>query len=68
MYIPKYSYLRRSIMDEIHKMRFRHPSYQKMITATMKKYFWFGMKKDIVVQNITRCMNINKLRLNINTQ
>jgi hypothetical protein len=56
MYIPNSLELRRIIMDEIHKMSyFRHSGYQKTITATIKQYFWIGMKKD-VNKYIVRCM------------
>ena len=56
MYIPNVEKLRRVVMDEIHQNPYaEHPGYQKMISTTRKKYFWPGMKKDMVVY-IFRCM------------
>jgi hypothetical protein len=56
IYIPNLAELRAIIMDEIHKKPyFGHPSYQKMISTTNKKYFW-PRKKNDVAEYIARCM------------
>ena len=44
------------VMDEIHQAPyFGNPGYQKTMTTARKKYFWLGMKKDMV-EYISRCM------------
>jgi hypothetical protein len=40
---------------------------QKTFAAVKKKYYWPGMKKEIV-DFISRCMNVKKSRLNIDTR
>jgi hypothetical protein len=48
LYIPNYDYLKRFIIDELHKRPYTgHLGYQKMITATQKQFYWPGLKKDI---------------------
>ena len=49
IYIPNVADLRRVVMDEIHQTPYSgHPRYQKTIATARKKYFWPGMKKDMV--------------------
>ena len=49
LYIPNVESLKREIMDEYHKQPYAgHPGYQKMLTALKKKFFWPGMKRDVV--------------------
>ena len=44
------------VMDEIHQAPYSgHLGYQKTIATARKKYFWSGMKKDMV-EYISRCM------------
>jgi hypothetical protein len=48
LYIQNCDDLKRFIMDELHKIPYTgHPSYQKMITATKKIFYWLIMKKDL---------------------
>ena len=47
--------LRRTMLNELHQEPYStHPSYQKIIKAMRKLYFWLGMKRDIATY-ITRC-------------
>jgi hypothetical protein len=49
LYIPNCDDLKRIIMDKLHKRLYiGHPGYQKMIAATMKQFYWPGLKKEIV--------------------
>jgi hypothetical protein len=48
LYIPNCEYLKRFIMDELHKRTYiGHHGYHKMITATRKLFYWPRLKKDI---------------------
>jgi hypothetical protein len=48
LYIPNCDELKRFIKDELHKRPYTgHPGYQKMVTATRKKIYWSGLKKDV---------------------
>jgi hypothetical protein len=41
--------LRRQILDEAHKSRFSfHPGEVKMYRELKRKYWWAGMKKDVI--------------------
>jgi hypothetical protein len=56
LYIPSCEDLKRFIMDKLHKIPYTsHPSYHKMITTTMKQFYWPGLKKDIV-DYIAKCL------------
>jgi hypothetical protein len=56
LYIPSCEELKRLIMDELHKRPYSsHPSYQKMIRATRKQFYWPGLKKDIV-DYLAKCL------------
>ena len=56
LYIPSCDDLKRFIMDELHKRPYiGHPSYQKMITATGKLFYWPRLKKDIV-DYLAKCL------------
>ena len=63
IYIPNVAYLRRLVMDEIHQAPYSgHLGYQKIIATARKKYFWPGMKKDIV-EYISRCMKCQQVKI-----
>jgi hypothetical protein len=56
LYIPNCDDLKRFIMDELHKIQYiSHPGYQKMITTTMKQFYWPGLKRDIV-DYLAKCL------------
>jgi hypothetical protein len=48
-------------MDELHKRSYTsHPGYQKMITATRKKFYWLGLKKD-VAKYLAQCIECQQV-------
>ena len=48
IYNPNVAYLKKTVMDEIHKMPyFDHHGYHKTITIVIKQYFLVGMQRDI---------------------
>jgi hypothetical protein len=48
LYIPNCAYLKRFIMDELHKRpHIGYPCYQKMITTTRKLFYCPALEKDI---------------------
>jgi hypothetical protein len=56
LYILNCDDLKRFIMDELHKIPYiGHPSYQKMITATRKLFYWSRLKNDIA-DYLTKCI------------
>jgi hypothetical protein len=62
LYIPNCDDLKRFMMVELHKRPYiGHPSYQKMITATRKMFYWPGLKKDIVdyLAKCLECQHVN---------
>jgi hypothetical protein len=63
LYIPCFDELKRFIMYELHKRPYTsHPRYQKMITATTKKFYWPGLKKDIV-EYIAKCLECQQVKV-----
>jgi hypothetical protein len=62
LYIPNCDDLKRFIMDELHKRPYTgHPRYQKMITATRKKIYWSGLKKD-VAKYLAQCIEFQQVK------
>jgi hypothetical protein len=62
LYIPNCGNLKRFIMDELHKRPYiGHPSYQKMITATRKQFYWLGLKKDIG-DYLAKCLECQQVK------
>ena len=46
VYIPNSSELRKSVLQEMHNVPYAgHPSYQKIVTAIRKEYFWPSIVK-----------------------
>jgi hypothetical protein len=63
LYIPNCDDLKRFIMDELHKRPYTsHPGYQKMITATRKKFYWLGLKKDIA-KYLAQCIECQQVKV-----
>lgn len=53
--IPNDAELRRDILDEAHQTRYTvHPSNNKMYQDLKKKFWWCGMKMDIV-EYVAQC-------------
>jgi hypothetical protein len=62
LYIPNCDDLKRSMMDELHKIPYTgHPGYQKMITTTRKLFYWPGLKKDIV-DYLVKCLECQQVK------
>jgi hypothetical protein len=62
MYIPNRDGLKRFIMDELHKRPYTgHLGYQKMVTATRKKIYWPGLKKDIA-KYLAQCIECQQVK------
>ena len=50
-------------MDEIYQAPYSgHPRYQKIVATARKRYFWLGMKKDIV-EYISKCMKCQQVNV-----
>ena len=63
IYMPNVADSRRIVMDEIRQAPYSgHPRYQKRIAIARKKYFWPGMKKDIV-EYISKCMKCQQVKV-----
>jgi hypothetical protein len=62
LYIPDCDKLKRSIMDDLHKIPYTgHPGYQKMITATGKQFYWPVMKKEIA-KYLAKCIECQQVK------
>lgn len=49
MYFPSQKNIKKLILNEYHKIPYEaHTSYQELITALRKQYFWPNMKKEVV--------------------
>ena len=60
IYIPNVADLKKIVMDEIHQTPYSgHMGYEKIIATTRRKYFWLGMKNDIV-EYISNCMKCQR--------
>jgi hypothetical protein len=56
VYVPNSQKLRNLVLKEMHNVPYpRNLGYQKTIVVVRGRYFWPGMKKD-VVDFISRCM------------
>jgi hypothetical protein len=63
LYIPSCDDLKRYIMDELHKRPYvGHPSYQKVITATRKQFYWPGLKK-YIVDYLAKCLECQEVKV-----
>jgi hypothetical protein len=62
LYIPKCDELKRSMMDELHKIPYTgHPGYQKMITSPRKLFYCPGLKKDIA-DYLAKCLECQQVK------
>jgi hypothetical protein len=62
LYIPDCDDLKSFIMYELHKRPYTsHPGYQKMITTTMKQFYWPGLKKDIA-EYLAKCIECQQVK------
>ncbi|GJY30854.1 putative reverse transcriptase domain-containing protein, partial [Tanacetum coccineum] len=62
IWVPLKGDLRTLIMDEAHKSKyFIHPGADKMYYDLRDRYWWSGMKKDIVVY-VSRCLTCLKVK------
>jgi hypothetical protein len=63
LYIPNCDDLKRFIMDEVHKIPYTsNPSYQKMITATRKLFYWPRTKRD-TIDYLVKCLECQQVKV-----
>jgi hypothetical protein len=63
LYIQNWDDLKRFIMDELHKRPYiGHPSYQKIITATRKLFYWRGLKNGID-NYLAKCLEFHQVKV-----
>jgi hypothetical protein len=62
VYVPNVQELKNLLLLEMHKVPYAgHPGYQKTIAKVKNKYYWSGMKKE-VVYFIVRCLECQKVK------
>jgi hypothetical protein len=62
LYIPSCDDFKRFIMDELHKRPYTdHPSYQKMVIATRKQFYWPGLKK-YIAEYLAKCLECQQVK------
>jgi hypothetical protein len=60
--VPNYAKLMREILDEGHKSQYTvRPGSTKMYQDMKKKYWWSGMKRDIV-EYVSRCLSCQQVK------
>jgi hypothetical protein len=63
VYVPNYQELKNLLLSNMYKVPYaRHLGYQEMIFVVKKKYFWPGMKKE-VVDFIVICLECHKVKV-----
>ena len=63
IYIPNQMSLKELILDEYHRISYSgHPSYQKILTAIRKAYFWPGMHKNIT-EYLIKCLECQQVKV-----
>jgi hypothetical protein len=61
-YVPNDQELKKLLLSEMHKVPYvGNPGYQNTIAAVKKKYYWPGMKNE-VVDFIARCLECQKVK------
>ncbi|GJX75851.1 putative reverse transcriptase domain-containing protein [Tanacetum coccineum] len=62
IWVPSKGYVRTLIMDEAHKSKYSvYPGADKMYYDLRDRYWWLGMKKDIVIY-VSRCLTCLKVK------
>ena len=62
VYVPDVGDIRKMVLNETHDVPYvGHSSYQKIVAAVRKQYYWPGMKND-VAEYIARCMKCQKVK------
>jgi hypothetical protein len=63
VYVPNYNELRKLVLKEMHNIPYvGHSGYQKTIAVVRSRYFWQGMKID-VVDYIAKCMECQRVNV-----
>ncbi|GKF87628.1 putative reverse transcriptase domain-containing protein [Tanacetum coccineum] len=65
IWVPLKCDVRTLIMDEAHKSKYSvHPGADKMYYDLRDRYWWSGMKKDIVVY-VSKCLTCLKIKVKL---
>jgi hypothetical protein len=62
VYVTNVQELKNLLSSEMHKVPYaRNPSYQKTLVVVKNKFYWHGMKNEVVVY-IAKCMECQKVK------